>query len=285
MEDLRQAYKPDVEGEGPLMCLCPVHGDQNPSLALYRDGAHCFGCGLHQDADTFLAQHPPGSLVIRYQSRGSSHQGMRTGKPKPTYLPKSMVETYHRWLMTGRFSHRKGWLLERGLTEETLERRLLGHSLSAFTIPVFDVLGRLRTVRYRRDDEYWDGEGGSKYWGTGGANETVFYLAENILRTGPIYLCEGELDAALLSQEGLLAVSGTNGNRGLPGNLVASLRGRTVYICYDQDEAGRAGAERLLAMLPEARIVAWDIQLGKDVTEVLQRVSLRDFKEMCDGSA
>lgn len=285
--DLRRAYRPNVDGDGPIMALCPIHGDRNPSLAIYQDGVWCFGCGFRQDAESFLQQHPPGSLEIRYQSRGSSHHGSGsgTGKTKSPYLPLSMVRTYHQWLMTGRFNHRKAWLYERGLTEETLERHLLGHSLSAFVIPVISVLGQLRTVRYRRDDAYWEGDGGAKYWGTPGANETLLYLADNLLSGGEVFLCEGELDALLLHQYGLPAVSCTNGNKGLPASLAPSLRGRRVHICYDQDEpdqngrrAGYEGAKRVLEMIgPPAHIVTWDIQFGKDVTEVLKVIDLQTF--------
>jgi len=207
---------------------------------------------------------------------------------RPTYIPESLVETYHTWLTNGRFSHRKEWLLGRGLTEDTIYRLKLGHSLSGFVIPVYDVLGRLRQVRFRRDDYYHTDEDGHidesspKYWGIAGANDPTFYLGANLFQGGPVYLCEGELDAARLYQEGLAAVSSTNGARAITPAMVTALgRANRVYICYDQDPAGQEGARRVVNLLPTAITVSWDIRLGKDITDLLKNISVNDFKEMC----
>lgn len=37
------------------MALCPFHDDHEPSLMLYRDHYHCFGCGAHGDVINFTA--------------------------------------------------------------------------------------------------------------------------------------------------------------------------------------------------------------------------------------
>ncbi|MDW7992053.1 MAG: CHC2 zinc finger domain-containing protein, partial [Anaerolineae bacterium] len=38
----------------PVMVHCPFHEDRHPSLAVYDDHAHCFGCGWHGDAFSWL---------------------------------------------------------------------------------------------------------------------------------------------------------------------------------------------------------------------------------------
>lgn len=277
MEDLRTAYKPGVTGDGPLMALCPWHGDQNPSLAIYANGVHCFGCGKSAQSSSFVIAHPPGTVNIRYQSKGRSGSASQ----KQVYLPMSLVDTYHRWLMTGRFAHRKKWLYDRGITDETILRLKLGHAMSSFVIPVCDVLGRLRQVRYRRDDAYNDDDSGPKYWGVSQANQPTFFLGSNLSPGGVVYLCEGELDAARLSQEGLLALSATNGAKSLTPAMATALRlPQIVYICYDQDPAGCAGAERVRAMIGDkAHIVSWNIQNGKDVTDFIQTAGLAAFEQ------
>lgn len=40
----------------PVMVRCPFHDDHSPSLAVYDDHAHCFGCGWHGDAFAWLMQ-------------------------------------------------------------------------------------------------------------------------------------------------------------------------------------------------------------------------------------
>lgn len=41
---------PRHPGKRPVMVLCPFHDDHKPSLAVYGDHAHCFGCGWHGGA-------------------------------------------------------------------------------------------------------------------------------------------------------------------------------------------------------------------------------------------
>ncbi|MFY7925337.1 MAG: CHC2 zinc finger domain-containing protein, partial [Aquidulcibacter sp.] len=33
---------------------CPFHGEKTPSFYVYDDHFHCFGCGAHGDAVTFV---------------------------------------------------------------------------------------------------------------------------------------------------------------------------------------------------------------------------------------
>jgi DNA primase len=35
---------------------CPFHGEKTPSFYVYDDHFHCFGCGAHGDAVTFVMQ-------------------------------------------------------------------------------------------------------------------------------------------------------------------------------------------------------------------------------------
>ena len=35
---------------------CPFHGEKTPSFYVYEDGFHCFGCGAHGDAISFVMQ-------------------------------------------------------------------------------------------------------------------------------------------------------------------------------------------------------------------------------------
>ncbi|SNX52987.1 CHC2 zinc finger domain-containing protein [Thermoanaerobacterium sp. RBIITD] len=37
--------------------LCPFHADKNPSLAIYEDVYHCFGCQAHGDVIDFVSRY------------------------------------------------------------------------------------------------------------------------------------------------------------------------------------------------------------------------------------
>ncbi len=39
------------------MCLCPFHNEKTPSMKIYENNFHCFGCGEHGDAIDFTAKH------------------------------------------------------------------------------------------------------------------------------------------------------------------------------------------------------------------------------------
>src|SRR5688572_21443100 len=47
-----------ANGSGKARCVSPDHHDDNPSMHLYDDHAHCFACGFHGDVtDVWAAMH------------------------------------------------------------------------------------------------------------------------------------------------------------------------------------------------------------------------------------
>jgi hypothetical protein len=44
------------ETRAEFVALCPFHVEDTPSFRVYRDHAHCFGCGWHGDAITWLME-------------------------------------------------------------------------------------------------------------------------------------------------------------------------------------------------------------------------------------
>lgn len=51
MPDLAKRYGVTVRRG---MCCCPFHGERHPSMKLYNDGYHCFACGAHGDAISWV---------------------------------------------------------------------------------------------------------------------------------------------------------------------------------------------------------------------------------------
>src|ERR1700759_2204223 len=47
---------------------CPFHGEKTPSFYVYEDGYHCFGCGAHGDAISFVMQTQGSSFPEAVQS-------------------------------------------------------------------------------------------------------------------------------------------------------------------------------------------------------------------------
>ena len=44
-------------GRGEFLAACPFHTEKTPSFRIYRDHAHCFGCGWHGDQIGWLMAH------------------------------------------------------------------------------------------------------------------------------------------------------------------------------------------------------------------------------------
>ncbi len=61
---------------------CPFHGEKTPSFYVYDDGYHCFGCGAHGDAISFVMQTAGASFMEAVQSL-AGEAGLDVPKPSP----------------------------------------------------------------------------------------------------------------------------------------------------------------------------------------------------------
>lgn len=249
-------------------CINPAHTDPGPSLAVYDDGhAYCYGCRQKFDRGPFPP--PPVGVVVR-EARGPAYAGR---------LPRALADAYHD-LLNSLFAPRREWLWGRGLTTATIDKYRLGHTGLAFTIPIWgDQFGEdLATIKYRRDDTL-NPDGDRKYWGITGRNEARIFGLWQALRGRDVVLTEGELDALRLLQEPrrpFAVLTSTGGAHSWTAALAATLAGvRRIYLAFDQDAAGVAGARqagRCLRQRGHAVFACrWDPAHGKDLTELLLR--------------
>jgi DNA primase len=292
--DLRALVAPGkrISGTKPVMVRCPWHDDRHSSLGVWPDHLHCFGCGVHKGALDYLAEQE--NLDIERDFRGTievlaTKYGVAgaVAAPQPrqkvtvreTLVPLdvSIAQRYHEHL-----GEKRRWFRDRGLTDRTIDGQLLGYDGRAFTIPVWHPSGELLTIRYRRDDSL--GSSGPKYWGIEGRNETLLYNQGALTDSCYVVICEGELDCLRLWQEGIPAVSSTNGVNGMVTiweKVSSRFRCSRIIIAFDQDDAGRKGARELLRMIngrnprsvsrSRAVTLRWDKRLGKDITELAQQ--------------
>src|SRR3984957_9905282 len=61
---------------------CPFHGEKTPSFYVYDDHFHCFGCGVHGDAISFVMQSE-GTSFPEAVERLAAEAGMEVPKPSP----------------------------------------------------------------------------------------------------------------------------------------------------------------------------------------------------------
>jgi DNA primase len=116
---------------------CPFHGEKSPSFYVYDDHYHCFGCGAHGDAISFVMQSQ-GLSFMEAVTQLAGEAGLEVPKSSPEaaeaerrrldvvgVLDAALVH-YQRRLALPEGRAARDYLLNRGLTEETVTRFGLG---------------------------------------------------------------------------------------------------------------------------------------------------------------
>ena len=124
---------------GQMKGCCPFHGEKTPSFYVYDDHYHCFGCGAHGDAISFVMQSE-GAGFMEAVERLAAEAGLEVPKPTPEAAEAerrrhdlaSVLEaaqaSYHRRLFLPEGRHALDYFLSRGLSEQTIRRFDLGWS-------------------------------------------------------------------------------------------------------------------------------------------------------------
>lgn len=247
-----------------IRCPNPEHDDSNPSCAVYDDGgAFCFSrCGyIAQDQLKEWIGDNYASVVEeakRTVSITNTHRGPSRDEGYRFCLLSSAT------LLTGPRQARKEWFYSRGFSEYSVQRFKFGHTGADFVIPLW-YKGEFHGYKLRKDDLYADPDD-VKYLIPKGQKSAV--VRPN--PTGsPTVIVEGELDAYLLSQWGMDAVTGSTG----AGNLSDLLRSekdlahKRVFLLLDMDGVGEQTALHMENTIRNA--VRLSLPSGKDITEYL----------------
>jgi DNA primase len=118
---------------------CPFHGEKTPSFYVYDDHYHCFGCGVHGDAITFVMQSLGASFPEAVEQL-AAEAGMQVPTPSPEAAEAEQrrmdlagvldaaAASYQRRLFLPEGKAARDYLLNRGLSEDTIQRYGLGWS-------------------------------------------------------------------------------------------------------------------------------------------------------------
>ena len=116
---------------------CPFHNEKSPSFYVYDDGYHCFGCGAHGDAISFVMQ-TQGAAFIEAIGQLAAEAGLDVPQAAPGAIEaeRHRLDTvavleavrahYQRRLALPEGRAARDYLLGRGLTEATIARFGLG---------------------------------------------------------------------------------------------------------------------------------------------------------------
>lgn len=168
------------------------------------------------------------------------------------------------------------YLNARGISDPIIDTHKLGwgkfYGKWWITIPIKDIYGVFQFFKLREDPTV----GNDKITYPKGA-EAQIYDWEMLTNVNTLLvICEGELDRLALLSKDVPAITSTHGAMTFKqewGEKVG--KGRKIFICFDSDDAGRKGAERVAKILEntgnEIYITSLPKELGDggDITDFL----------------
>ena len=200
---------------------------------------------------------------------------------KPNLLDQAVV--FHR-ILPDRIRY---YLNGRGIPDTMIDQYLIGWNGARITIPIRSRDGQIEFFKLRKDPE--DQSDSPKMLTTPGSHAELYGWERVLAKPESIVICEGEFDQLVLEARGFAAVTSTGGAGTFrPEWAEAFHEISEVYVCFDRDEAGWRGAERVARLIPYARIVTLPDEVGRggDVTDFFVRLgkNREDFLRLLEAA-
>jgi len=183
---------------------------------------------------------------------------------KPKNFDTELVETCRLALP----AHIRKYLNARGIADAVIDAHKLGwgkfYGKWWITIPIKDIYGSFCFFKLRQDPN----AGNDKITYPKGIEAQIYGWERLAKVSNSLVICEGELDRLTLESKDIPAITSTHGAMTFKqewGEKVG--KGGKVYICFDNDEAGRKGAERVAKMVENGRNEAFVVSLPPEVGE------------------
>lgn len=245
LDRLKWEYKYTSGDE--ITCRCPAHADKSPSCSLNTSTkvwkCHTAGCGASGDFISFLA------LVLK-TTRSAVADYIRVAYETEDTIKtvdSTAVELWHEKIWEA--SALRQELYNRGLSDDTIRQFRLGvDETNRITIPIANKQGLYVNVR-----RYKPGAPGKeKMRNTKGMGRIRLYPLDQ-LKYPTIVLCGGECKALAVLQrlnaQDIGAITATGGEDNWDNEFSPLFREKRVYVCYDIDNEGVAGAHSVAARL------------------------------------
>lgn len=166
---------------------------------------------------------------------------------------------------------------KRGVNQDILDTLGVEVSGNWFCIPIMDFQGK---VLYYKMKKMWNDEKHAKQprfmYSHKGVSAMLWPLPYLHRGVGKIYLCEGESDVLALMSQGCEAITSTSGAKTFQPEWVDLFPPDIeVMCCYDNDDAGKAGREKVATLFQSRKDITFthlhipDECPGKDMTEYL----------------
>lgn len=276
----------DPLAEIPGLYMCHLCGAKGSLVSIKRWFGDATDVEEHQD-DGYIRRAILETATVYYHENLADHEEVFAWLKTKRGLTVATIQNHQLGFAKGGLyaylreqEFRVADILATGLAKEDRETHRIVDTLDChLTIP-YHVAGNVVMIRGR--DLRKDAE--KKYVTPFGQkarlfNSDVTWTAEQVV------ICEGELDALVLEQQGFDAVA-------VPGAQTwqESWTGyfsdvKRTYIVFDADDAGRKGAEKVSTVLPRARVVQMP-ELGTDITDFFVREghTKEEFERVLRGS-
>lgn len=181
------------------------------------------------------------------------------------------------------------YLASRGITKEAVIEYELGYTGTGIIYPV--KVNQL--MLDKRDYNPWPQPDEPKIKSQRGASALLFPFDHWKVDNRPTLLCAGENDTLLARIYGFNGVTSTFGEGSFPPMFIGLFNGKTVYTCYDCDEAGKKGALQVAFLLRDAGATVYLVDLGltgtkddKDLTDffIKHGMTAADLQERIDNA-
>jgi DNA primase len=195
-----------------------------------------------------------------------------------------LIRKYHQDLP----DHIRTYLRERrGISDAVIDLALLGWDGRRITIPIFNRDGVFSFFKLAKAPD--DTSDSPKMLAPPGT-QAELYGWERLQPTPPeVIICEGEFDRLMLESRCFRAVTSTGGAGVFRREWAEYFREiPSVYICFDRDAAGKAGARKVARLIPHARVVELPEEVGEggDITDFFVRLGRteEDFRRLLEQS-
>jgi len=167
------------------------------------------------------------------------------------------------------------YLKDHGINAESVKRFHITSDDNQLNIPIKNVDDQIIWTKHRNLQYDPDNVDSKKYINDTGSKAALFNIRSHSTKK-TIIMTEGEIDAIKLDQEGIPAISPTAGAETFNRELANQLESKTVYIVYDNDEAGKKGIRKVLEFIPQAKILELPLD-SKDVCDFFTLHTKQDF--------
>jgi len=270
-------------GENQFIGLCCFHDDNNPSLAVnIVDGLfNCFSCGVKGNSSQFaemigLDPKPYSNAKLTISNKqpypiSNNKRNGHTSEIRELFLSdndRKRAFAYHSYLLENFDELTKDlpW------TIEAVEKTFTGYDKDTerFTFLHTDSNGKALNIKWHKSKD-------SVPYSVKGHGKCRLYpmsFLHDYKTDLPLIICEGEKDVLTCLSLGLNAITSTTGADCYPKDLTPLKPFQTIYILYDNDEAGRKGSLKLAKALkqqsPQNKIIlsSWESKIEKwDLTD------------------